>query len=1603
MGVAKKIIDKKVLRDLIPINALSAVHLEEISRKAVIADVRAGRYVFKQGDRDYQSVYLLEGKVELIADKGEVVGQVKAGSEAARHPLAHKQPRQLSVRAVGNATIACVDSSLLDVLLTWDESAGYDVVEIDAQDDDDWMTRMLQSQAFLQLPPSNIHQLLMRLEAVSALAGEVIVRQDDDGDYFYIVKTGRLAVTRKASPRGKEVTLAELGEGAGFGEEALVSDTRRNASVTMITDGDLMRLSKQDFRELLCTPLVHEIDVAEARELASAGAHWLDVRLPGEFENHAIRGSRNLPLSALREESVQLDSNATYILCCDTGRRSAAGAFVLGQRGLKVYTLKKGLMDVPEDMLTAASGAESGSAGHHDRGAEIIPFEAEDRERATTPDQAGQPHGVSPASGSGSGDRAETGQLRLRQLEQQLREAQGRLAQTDAQLSEERVISERVMLQVETLERELQQLGTERQTLEQRLSSADTGKSKSSELEASVARLEKQQQEHEKRAHQLEQDLARVRDDYRQLGQRASALGGERDAALRDLEKARTEIQSLKEQLTSRQGEASDQVEALEKLLEQRKRELDEERNQRRYLEQQLDERGTAHQALENELDKLRQQTQEQSSGNKALVSDLQATRARTEELKTLLSGSEEREQALLAQIANLEKVRDEELAQVRAETSAEQQVLGQRIAVMQAELDAKARMLEDAKSSGQELEDKITATRQELEAAQDAHTRLQEAQREAEAVTDQLRSEAAHAQQLLSQQISDLQTRLSEKGQLLDDERMRHSDVQQKLSELEQEREGLAGREQATQDNLRQMEQKLEESRQALEQAGQQASDYEQRLNESCQRSAASEKQVAELETCLKDLNKNHESDLASVRGALARAQDERENVMRDQKRLMDSLRKAEHALAQARQDHEAEVYRLRKELKQSAGEANSGLASELEALQEQLKEQAQQGEELEVRLGSRSEQLENAQLEVQRLNQQLVQAQDSARQAEQQLVEANQAADQEMTVRLQAEQDARQKLRDELERVTLERNEHQERLTVLILEAEELRGALTEQEAAQAAAADGQRQLDELRLQLQRAEQERDGLRESELRLQQEADQLRAEAEVTRGLVNMAPAGDGDLAVREELVAVKKNVEIAVRLRSQAEARVAELEQDVGRLEAELERARGRCAEDGTLARIPSLDESDPQAAVVLNPEPHDLDEDDGVSPGTAVLLEADNAGNSEARAEVLRDASQSRAGSGWKSMIAGLLIGGLTVGAGVWWMYHQRASITAPLADPANQPTAETGVAVVPASEAPDISRAAPEETPVAKSESKTAAPVAWGLPASETTPQSASVAAVAGEDTPAPLKASNFEKEAAPGSADDELPSVAQPAGYFRDRLSNGETGPAMVELNADRFLMGSGPASPNFDERPQREVQLERFATSRYETTFDEYDRFALDTGRARPSDMGWGRGKRPVVNVTWQDATAYAQWLSRQTGQHYRLPTEAEWEFVARAGSNKRFWWGNEVGEARASCFDCGGPKANQSTVAVGSFEANAYGVYDMAGNAREWVTDCYAPNYAEARKDGGAAEFAGCSDRVVRGGGFSSPSDKLRSSSRDASAPQSRLNDLGFRVVRDY
>ena len=237
-------------------------------------------------------------------------------------------------------------------------------------------------------------------------------------------------------------------------------------------------------------------------------------------------------------------------------------------------------------------------------------------------------------------------------------------------------------------------------------------------------------------------------------------------------------------------------------------------------------------------------------------------------------------------------------------------------------------------------------------------------------------------------------------------------------------------------------------------------------------------------------------------------------------------------------------------------------------------------------------------------------------------------------------------------------------------------------------------------------------------------------------------------------------------------------------------------------------------------------------------------------------------------------------------------------------------------------------------------------------------------------------------------------------------------PEMVRIPAGSFLMGSPPSEPerNDDEGPQHQVQVPAFELGKYEVTFDQWDACVSAGGCThRPEDQGWGRGTRPVINISWDDAQGYVKWLNTQTGKQYRLPSEAEWEYAARAGTTTPFSTGNCITTAQANYdgnIDYAGCGAKtgvylQKTQPVGSYPANRWGLYDMHGNAWEWVQDSSHTNYQGAPGDGSAWEDAGGRERVLRGGSWFSGGRYCRSANRFGDVPGHRNRYVGFRLSR--
>ena len=229
-------------------------------------------------------------------------------------------------------------------------------------------------------------------------------------------------------------------------------------------------------------------------------------------------------------------------------------------------------------------------------------------------------------------------------------------------------------------------------------------------------------------------------------------------------------------------------------------------------------------------------------------------------------------------------------------------------------------------------------------------------------------------------------------------------------------------------------------------------------------------------------------------------------------------------------------------------------------------------------------------------------------------------------------------------------------------------------------------------------------------------------------------------------------------------------------------------------------------------------------------------------------------------------------------------------------------------------------------------------------------------------------------------------------------------PEMVSIPGGTFHMGDFFGEDLPHERPIHSVTVPPFKLGKYEVTFAQWDACVADGGCGdyRPDDRSWGRGSRPVIGVSWDDAQSYIDWLNSKTGGGYRLPTEAEWEYAARAGRTRKYSWGDDIGTNRANCNGCGSQWDYDRTAPVGSFPANSWGLHDMHGNVWEWVQDCVNDNYEGAPSDGSAWEGGNCEARIIRGGAWSTIPLGLRSAARGAAARSGRFTDLGFRLVQD-
>jgi rhodanese-related sulfurtransferase len=330
------------LATLAPLAGLSPERLAELADVAVVERAARGSDPLRERLQAPQSIFLLAGELLLAFEEGGTL-VVVGGSDESRQALNRQKPRVARSKAITDVDLLAVDDEVLDILTTWDQVAaggeGSDMGR--AVRSGALSLANLRTGAFAQLPAAHIDELLKRFERLKTARGDAVIREGDEGDYYYVVESGRFQVERLVG--GAKVVLAELKSGDAFGEEALVSEAKRNATVLSLGDGELLRLDRQQFNELLREPLLRRLGFDEAAEKVRRGALWLDVRYPSEYQYDKLPGAINVPLAEVRNMFAVLDRSKEYVAYCQSGRRSAAAAFLFAQRGFKVWLLEGGL------------------------------------------------------------------------------------------------------------------------------------------------------------------------------------------------------------------------------------------------------------------------------------------------------------------------------------------------------------------------------------------------------------------------------------------------------------------------------------------------------------------------------------------------------------------------------------------------------------------------------------------------------------------------------------------------------------------------------------------------------------------------------------------------------------------------------------------------------------------------------------------------------------------------------------------------------------------------------------------------------------------------------------------------------------------------------------------------------------------------------------------------------------------------------------------------------------------------------------------------------------------------------------------------------------
>ncbi len=750
-----------LLKGLNPLGDLSQDKLEELAAKSSIQEFPAGRTLFRQGERDKRVIYLLSGTITLHTAGQPKPRQLRArGNTPLPDAIETDIPRPSTAKTKTTCRLLFIDRDLLEIL-TQDENSGLiEVEELSGDDESAWMVRFLQSRAFLKLPTENIQTLLMNLEEVPFSKGDTVIRQGESNDYYYIVHSGRCAVSRRPAPKLDAIQLAILTVGDGFGEEALITGGKRNASVTMLEDGMLMRLEKDKFLELLAEPLITRIDKATTEDKIASGALLIDVRRNDQFMANRVEGSVNIPLSMLRLKLEGLNPEREYVLICNDGSESAAAAFLLAQQGLDCYVLEGGLN---ENALTMPEPNLSVPVLDTPEGRKTLAAEKTRKAAEAKAEKISQEAETARQEARKLANRVEAAEAARREAEEKFK----RLQQEEAEKREAALLATRQRLKEESRRAK----EAEEQAAKLKLEA----KAAKRKAEEELRRLQAEAEENARRQATLDSALEHARKVAAEAAREAeeSRKKAEREAA-EIRRKAQEEADRLRKEMEETRLRFEEETRRLKEQQHQEHRVALEEARRKAEQEHQaaLEE---ARRKAEAEAERIRQAAEAEAE---KLRAEMEAARRELAEQAARLAEQEKAQQAKLREQARREA---EELARVR---TAEAESEAERIRrAAEAEAEKLRREMEAARLELAEQASVLVSREKEhqqqlleqarLQAEELARARTAEAESEAERIrreameeAERLRLEIQTTREMLAQQVAEAKRQAERKEQ---------------------------------------------------------------------------------------------------------------------------------------------------------------------------------------------------------------------------------------------------------------------------------------------------------------------------------------------------------------------------------------------------------------------------------------------------------------------------------------------------------------------------------------------------------------------------------------------------------------------------------------------------------------------------------------------------------------------------------------------------------------------------------------------------------------------------------------------------------------------